>query len=123
MGHCVGGYCADVFAGDTKIYSLRDPKGRSHVTVEVGQRAKRVFNRKPTSDEITTDILQIKGKQNRAPNSEYLPYVQDFVRSGKWGEVQDLQNTGLIRGDAVTGHHIPGDNIAYVNTPDMQSIS
>lgn len=42
-------------------------------------------------------ILQIKGKQNRAPNPEYLPYVQDFVKSGKWEEVGDLRNTGLLR--------------------------
>lgn len=42
-------------------------------------------------------IVQIKGKQNRAPNPEYLPYVQDFVRSGKWSDVRDLQNTGLRR--------------------------
>lgn len=43
------------------------------------------------------DITQIKGKQNRAPIAAYLPYVQDFVRSGKWGEVGDLENTGLQR--------------------------
>lgn len=42
-------------------------------------------------------ITQIKGKSNKAPNEEYLPYVQDFVRSGKWGDVGDLQNTGLYR--------------------------
>lgn len=36
MGHCVGGYCEDVERGVSKIYSLRDPKGNSHVTVEVG---------------------------------------------------------------------------------------
>ena len=41
-------------------------------------------------------IKQIKGKQNKAPNPEYLPYVQDFVRSGKWSDVGDLSNTGLI---------------------------
>lgn len=41
-------------------------------------------------------IVQIKGKQNRAPNPEYLPFVQDFVRSGKWSDVGDLQNTGLL---------------------------
>lgn len=41
------------------------------------------------------DIVQIKGKQNRAPNPEYLPFVQDFVKSGQWGDVGDLQNTGL----------------------------
>jgi len=42
-------------------------------------------------------IVQIKGKQNRAPKEDYLPYVQDFVRSGNWSQVGDLQNTGLIR--------------------------
>jgi hypothetical protein len=35
MGHCVGGYCSDVEAGSTKIYSLRDAKGEPHVTIEV----------------------------------------------------------------------------------------
>ena len=44
-----------------------------------------------------TDIVQIKGKQNRAPNDEYLPFVQDFVRQGQWGNVGDLGNTGLVR--------------------------
>jgi hypothetical protein len=53
---------------------------------------------KETGREIPTvpnRIVQIKGKQNRAPNPEYLPYVQDFVRSGKWSDVGDLHNTGL----------------------------
>lgn len=40
-------------------------------------------------------IVQIKGKANRAPNPEYLPAVQDFVRSQKWGSVRDLENAGL----------------------------
>jgi hypothetical protein len=40
-------------------------------------------------------IHQIKGKQNRAPNPEYQQYIQDFVRSGNWNEVDDLHNTGL----------------------------
>jgi len=85
MGHCVGGYCEGVAAGESRIYSLRDPKGQSHVTVEV----------EPLSTG-TLDISQIKGKQNRAPNPQYLPYVQDFVKGGKWGEVADLNNTGLV---------------------------
>jgi hypothetical protein len=42
------------------------------------------------------DIVQIKGKANRAPKEEYLPAVQDFIRSGNFGKVGDLQNTGLI---------------------------
>jgi len=35
MGHCVGGYCAPVERGDVHIYSLRDPKNKPHVTIEV----------------------------------------------------------------------------------------
>ncbi len=49
-----------------------------------------------TVPESFDSIVQIKGKQNRAPNPEYLPYVQDFVRSGKWSDVGDLQNSGLL---------------------------
>jgi len=44
MGHCVGGYCPDVLAGDTKIYSLRDAKGEPHVTIEVKNKAEPWMN-------------------------------------------------------------------------------
>ena len=44
-------------------------------------------------------IIQIKGKQNRAPKEQYLPYVQDFVRGGNWSDVGDIRNAGLIRQD------------------------
>lgn len=43
------------------------------------------------------DIIQIKGKQNRAPVDDYLPYVQDFVKSGQWGNIGDFGNTGLVK--------------------------
>jgi hypothetical protein len=43
------------------------------------------------------DIVQIKGKGNKAPKEEYLPAVQDFVRSGNFGRIGDLQNTGLVQ--------------------------
>ena len=137
MGHCVGGYCDYVESGEAKIFSLRDPKGMSHVTVEVNLADVRAPHNSPEHfarvvggkwldalnrvkdlgeaeklnvirhitrsleyrdwlAERPVDISQIKGKQNRAPNPEYLPYVQDFVRSGKWGEVGDLSNAGLV---------------------------
>ncbi|CAB4211635.1 PcfJ-like protein, partial [uncultured Caudovirales phage] len=123
MGHCVGGYCEHVASGDTRILSLRDAKGRSHVTVEIRAERKLGTNPEVIADlrnefegtdaarngipfdtwinqvypntNKPADILQIKGKQNRGPNAEYLPYVQDLVKGGKWGEVGDLQNTGL----------------------------
>lgn len=51
-------------------------------------------------ENLPTDIVQIKGKQNKKPNDEYLPFVQDFVKNhpegGAWGDVEDLQNTGLV---------------------------
>ena len=141
MGHCVGGYCADVFAGNSRIFSLRDAKGESHVTVEVtkpgdvlsgeilmqkGPQGKaawedylkelevnrnedlhnfisRRYPQLAAAIENTPDnIAQIKGKQNRAPDSRYLPAVQDFVKAqGPWGEVGDLEGTGLTKGSNV----------------------
>ena len=36
---------------------------------------------------LSPNIVQIKGKQNRAPKEDYLPFVQDFVKSGNWSDV------------------------------------
>jgi hypothetical protein len=133
MGHCVGGYCDDVMGGQSHIYSLRDPQGQPHVTVEVNPGRRRAVNQISISDlpheaaaayaaagnaghrnlpeflqknypdfiEKMTQpdpdsIAQIKGKADKKPAAQYLPYVQDFVRSGKWSDVGDLENTGLV---------------------------
>ena len=145
MGHCVGGYCPDVYEGNSRIFSLRDAKGEPHVTIEVQpQKSKetlspvdyflshyssepfkqRMLNHpdfagmidtgnirndrfsefiKSTpeyesyveSKKVNDQIKQIKGKQNAAPKEQYLPFVQDFVRSGQWSAVGDLHNAGL----------------------------
>jgi hypothetical protein len=96
MGHCVGGYCDDVAEGRSKIFSLRDDKGRPHVTIETAPGPKIFDTGTPEGRPGPEKIVQIKGKGNKAPNEEYLPAVQDFVRSGNWGDVGDLENTGLI---------------------------
>jgi len=85
MGHCVGGYCSSVAAGDQQIFSLRDAKGEPHVTIEVEP----IPNGMPS-------ILQIKGKGNGAPAAKYLPAVQDFIRSGDWLSVGDIRNAGMM---------------------------
>ena len=51
----------------------------------------------PELGQFEDEIVQIKGKGNKAPKDEYLPFVQDFVRSGNWSKVGDLKNTGLQR--------------------------
>lgn len=116
MGHCVGGYCPDVAEGRSRIFSLRDAKGQPHVTIEVqpgrapsqsesqlqaraeglrGQAfAERVFELME-GKETPSNIVQIKGKANRAPKDDYLPFVQDFVKSQRWGRIGDIKNTGL----------------------------
>jgi hypothetical protein len=105
MGHCVGGYCPDVLEGRKRIYSLRDAKGEPHVTIEVqpmrGSELGRYAADLPEGEDVATmknpplKIVQIKGKGNRAPKEEYLPFVQDFVKGGKWSDVGDLSNAGL----------------------------
>ena len=107
MGHCVGGYCPDVLEGRSRIFSLRDKKGEPHVTIEVNPETN-VEGFSPGQIQLlkshgkyieNPSIKQIKGKQNRAPKEEYLPYVQDFVRSGEWSDVGDFKNTGLVKQD------------------------
>lgn len=123
MGHCVGGYTPDVLSGHSRIFSLRDAKGEPHVTVEVQpsktltpekrnaqigflvqrllgegmpeEKALTQANKLYPESEIASRIVQIKGKQNRAPDKKYLPYVQDFVKGGQWSDVGDAKNAGL----------------------------
>ena len=55
---------------------------------------------------LPDDIIQIKGKQNAKPKDDYLPFVRDFVQSGKWGQIGDEENSGLRR---LGGNLIPSD--------------
>lgn len=125
MGHCVGGYCDGVISGRSAIYSLRDKKtGAPHVTIEVepygsfAESKRQIDERYPDLDEnekmrmldeqgwldengdpLPTPlgrILQIKGKANLKPKDEYIPFVQDFVKSQQWDMVQDLENAKLV---------------------------
>ncbi len=149
MGHCVGGYCPDVLEGRSRIFSLRSAKGEPHVTVEVKPESmnsgvvqmdpnyqafsKSLAGKEPYEKELLLReyvkenpppqrIVQIKGKANRAPNPEYLPYVQDFVKSGKWSDVGDLQNTGLRRfGDAFNENEIKRIQDAGIDIPTWAS--
>jgi hypothetical protein len=40
-------------------------------------------------------IAQIKGPKNESPDPKYFPQIQDFIRSGKWSNIQDRRHTGL----------------------------
>lgn len=147
-------------SGKAKIYSLVDSKGAPHATVEVaandypGQSAIMEWMRidnpaaygqgEGPSYDLAYDkarlileksapqrITQIKGKQNAAPAKEYLPYTQDFVKSGNWSEVRDAGNAGLRRyGDVFneneqrlieqTGELVP--NHEYLSGEEIQRL-
>jgi len=126
LGYGHGGWEA-IKSGKAKVYSLVDPKGNPHTTVEikspkvyteddiglqfpsgvlnamknngetgvneyVAQKLKELNSASPT-------ITQIKGKGNGKIVDSYIPYVQDFVKSGNWTDVGDLKNTGLYKLD------------------------
>ncbi len=136
MGHCVGDYCDDVVAGKKRIFSLRDPKGESHVTIETRPTKSALggkegysfatirnypelvqkfkdspmdqyngwndFLKKEAPDLLSNElkdnpqfIQQMKAKQNRTEYGDYLPYVQDFIKSDPYTSVGDFTHTGL----------------------------
>lgn len=49
-----------------------------------------------------TRINQIKGKYNQKPKDEHIPYIQDFVKSGNWSDVSDLDMVGLYKKSDLT---------------------
>jgi hypothetical protein len=55
MGHCVGGYCPDVESGEIKIFSLRSPDGKSHVTIEARPQFSMTLWRNENMDLISRD--------------------------------------------------------------------
>lgn len=45
----------------------------------------------------TPSVVQIKGKQNAKPKDDYIPAVQQFLKSRKWAEINDLKNADMLR--------------------------
>lgn len=75
MGHCVGDYAEDVAEGKTEIYSLRDPKNRPHVTIEVVP--KWVWGK--AHKELQYTVEQIQGKENKSPVEKYHKYIDEWL--------------------------------------------
>ena len=122
LAHCVGGYCPEVVRGKSEIYSLRDAKDVPQVTIEVrpgrklterdlpddvrdmlaeqyGDASREEFEAAVQTylakQEVPPEIVQIKGKANAAPKAEYVPMIQDFIRSREWSRVGDAQNANM----------------------------
>lgn len=57
---------------------------------------KEITQIKPFSNRWDSDKVQEFTKRNPKYRQEIEPYLQDFVKSGKWSAVGDLENTGLV---------------------------
>ena len=98
MQHCVNEYRMDpdgeIFDPSgykVWIFSLRDPKGRPHATMEFW-----------VEDDANPHVSQLRGKQNAAPKDEYLKRMVEF-RLVELADVDLTQETGqavrkLIKG-------------------------
>lgn len=86
MGHCVGGYCGNVESGEIKIFSLRGPDGKSHVTIEARPRFNAqqwyeanadLINSDPYLKEIEPNVAlgDIDAKYGNNPSSD-----SDYIR-------------------------------------------
>lgn len=112
MSHCVGRgdlYCNKIAGGNTAIYSLRDPKGLPHTTIEMtidipNQVKNDILSQTHDSmmeasaddivasaemaltrwaaenpDKLVRTIEQVKGHGDRKPSPQYIPMVQRFI--------------------------------------------
>lgn len=119
LGHCVGGYCEDVLDGTSRVITLRDQLGRSYATVELINAGMSPRSNQPRGG--LDSIAQIKGPGNGAPADYVKPYVQDFIKSGKWSDVKDLDNAGLLPYKTAMGGRDP--YIYKPGTVDYQAIT
>ena len=82
MGHCAAGYADRI---SSTLYSLKDPKGMSHVTIEVRDQ-----------NDQNGGIVQIKGKENAAPVKKYIPYIKAFIEKTNFPVLEDGENIGMV---------------------------
>ena len=113
--HCVGQY--NPTKPGTRIFTLVDNKGDSHITIQVGQRLW-------GTDRIDS-IQQIKGKRNSKPKPEYIPYIEDFITNkeglpeAKFGGYAHGGSGPAPTGQRDTGIETPGP---IVVTTDGENI-
>ena len=109
VGHCIGDgkkYDNKLVSGSHVFYSLRDPKGKGHATMEV-----EVKNH---------NLMQCKGKENEPPISRYMPHIQAFLKREQFNLKESVHMTGLVQanGEYYDVHRLP-ENISIEGDFDL----
>ena len=126
---CEGGWCtmgeeeaksySQPFSG-RKLYALLDPENKPHaqaytVDNDFGPRIQEI---KPRGNKWDSQYVQDAMAKNPQYKEELMPYVQDFVKSGKWSRVGDIENTDLLhRGDLQ--YHIEDNKVLPGVAPEV----
>jgi hypothetical protein len=116
MQHCVGAYCAYVTRGTSRIFSLRDPVGNPHVTIEWRMKDADTAGELEGWDEDLAEeisamsdsdfldsprivkegsVVQVYGKQNAPPADMYKPYAQEFIKKRMYDDPIGLVLSGV----------------------------
>ena len=113
MGHCVGGYCYDVESGEIKIFSLRGPDGKSHVTIEARPRFSAqqwyeanadLINSDPYLKEIEPNVAlgDIDAKYGNNPSSD-SDYIRIMTKEMKKKGINPVEPEGYMELHQVKG--------------------
>lgn len=93
MNHCVGSYWNYVQRGYTRIFSLRDPSNKPHVTIEM--------------DGDHNEVEQIMGNSNSEPDDQYKAMIKEWFLS--WGNVEWKYMTVDKKLEHLAAEDVPGE--------------
>jgi hypothetical protein len=124
-----GGWNA-IKADNARIYSLRDPKGKSVVTVELG---KDTLNDLGKELKLTPkfEVSQIKGRYNEAPDPSLHPKIQDLLLNLNEEELiatnddeqhRDMNNAGLTEYYPITAFGGGPGDMFWVRPEDVRAL-
>jgi len=103
MDHCVGGYCEQVESGESRIFSLRDPDNKPHVTMEY------------SPEEIR--FKQIFGPSNEKPEEYTQPYLREFIEEKFDGNPLGLLLAGIPLAEIdLVGADLQGADLVWERT-------
>jgi hypothetical protein len=98
----------DLTAVFAKKQAPREREFHDYINEEFRNIEKREIEKMRESGNEFVTINQIKGKGNAKPVEEYIPFVQDFIKSQNWYDVGEIKNADMIK--AYKGQRLPGTN-------------